>query len=159
MTEAPPRRRKSLRDRVMHAAFLLMRPMTLGVRGVAFDAQGRVLLVRHGYTPGWHFPGGGVEVGETCEHALAREMAEEACVEIEGPLALHGLFHNLNMSPRDHVAVYVTRAFRVTGERKPDREILEARFFARDALPPDTTRATRARLAEILDSAPLSPTW
>jgi len=136
-----------------------MRPMTLGVRGVALDDSGRVLLVKHGYTPGWHFPGGGVEPGETCEHALAREMEEEACVALEGPLALHGLFHNVNMSPRDHVAVYVARHFRVTAERRPDREILAARFFPLDALPDDATRATRARLAEILDRAPLSPTW
>ncbi len=52
-----------------------------------------------------------------------------------------------------------SRRFRVTGERKPDGEIQEARFFALDALPEGTTRATRARLAEILDAAPLSPTW
>jgi ADP-ribose pyrophosphatase YjhB (NUDIX family) len=155
---APPRR-KRWRDRIAHFAFLLMRPMTLGVRGVALDAEGRVLLVKHSYTPGWHFPGGGVEPGETCEHALIREMAEEACVEVEAPLALHGLFHNVNMTPRDHVAVYVARRFRVTGERKPDREILAARFFSLDALPQDTTRATRARLAEILEGRPLSPTW
>jgi len=143
----------------MHLGFLLLRPMTLGVRGVALDAENRVLLVKHGYTPGWHFPGGGVEPGETCERALAREMEEEACVVVEPPLRLHGLFHNANMSPRDHVAVYVARHFRIAGERQPDREILAARFFPLDALPTETTRATRARLAEILDGAPLSPTW
>ena len=147
------------RDRIMHAAFLLARPMTLGVRGVALDEAGRVLLVKHGYLPGWHFPGGGVEPGETCEHALAREMEEEARLVVEGPLQLHGLFHNTNASSRDHVAVYVARRFRILGERKPDREIVAARFFALDALPEDATRATRARLAEILDRAPLSPTW
>jgi ADP-ribose pyrophosphatase YjhB (NUDIX family) len=149
---------KRWRDRIMHAAFLAMRPMTLGVRGVALDG-GRVLLVKHGYLPGWHFPGGGVEPGETCEQALRREMEEEACLVLEGPLQLHGLFQNINMSRRDHVAVYVARHFRITGERKPDREILAARFFPLDALPEDATRATRARLAEILGSAPLSPTW
>jgi ADP-ribose pyrophosphatase YjhB (NUDIX family) len=154
-----PRPRKRWRDRIMHASFLLLRPMTLGVRGVAFDEEGRVLLVKHGYTPGWHFPGGGVERGETCEQALTREMAEEACVALEPPLQLHGLFHNINMSPRDHVAVYVARRFRVTGERKPDGEILAARFFTPEALPEDTTRGTRARLAEILGRHPLSPTW
>jgi ADP-ribose pyrophosphatase YjhB (NUDIX family) len=147
------------RDRLAHASFLLTRAMTLGVRGVALDEAGRVLLVRHGYTPGWHFPGGGVETGETCEHALAREMEEEACVVIEQPLQLHGLFHNTSVTGRDHVAVYIVPRFRVTGERKPDREILEARFFAPDALPEETTRGTRARLAEILHGQPLSPKW
>lgn len=158
--ETPPRRRrKRWRDRIAHMSFVLMRPMTLGVRGVALDTEGRVLLVKHSYTPGWHFPGGGVEAGETCEHALIREMAEEACVEIEPPLQLHGLFHNIHVSSRDHVAVYVARRFRVTGEHKPDREILAARFFPLDALPDDTTRATRVRLAEILTGQALSPTW
>ena len=41
----------------------------------------------------------------------------------------------------------------------PDREILAAKFFPLDSLPEDATRATRARLAEILDGRPLSPTW
>lgn len=151
--------RRPLKQRLMFGYFLATRAMTLGVRGVAFDADERVLLVRHGYVPGWHFPGGGVEPGETCERSLHREMEEEARVVVEGPMALHGLFHNANQSPRDHVAVYVTRAFRVLGERKPDREILEAKFFALDALPAETTRATRTRLAEILEGRPLSPTW
>ncbi len=147
------------RDRLMHVAFLLARPMTLGVRGIAFDDSGRVLLVQHGYLPGWHFPGGGVEPGETCEQALAREMQEEACLTIAPPLRLHGLFHNTHASSRDHVAVYVVNSFQVAGERLPDREIVAARFFAPDALPAETTRATRARLAEILEGRPLSPTW
>jgi ADP-ribose pyrophosphatase YjhB (NUDIX family) len=38
--------------------------MTLGVRGVATDGEGRVLLVKHTYViAGWWLPGGGVEQG------------------------------------------------------------------------------------------------
>ena len=133
--------------------------MTLGVRGVVIDAAGAVLLVKHAYTPGWHFPGGGVEPGETCERALARELAEEANVVVEPPAQLHGLFFNAHASRRDHVAVYVVTRFRLLGERAPDREILAARFFAPDALPEDATRGTRARLAEILGSQPPAPHW
>jgi len=136
-----------------------MRPMTLGVRGVVIDAAGAVLLVKHTYTAGWHFPGGGVEPGETCESALGRELAEEANVVVEPPMQLHGLFFNAHASRRDHVAVYVVRRFRLLGERAPDREILAARFFAPDALPEDATPGTRARLAEILDSQPPASHW
>jgi ADP-ribose pyrophosphatase YjhB (NUDIX family) len=153
----------SIRDRLMsrlaHFGFLIARPMTLGVRAVVIDRDEAVLLVRHGYVSGWHFPGGGVEVGETCLEALTRELEEEAKVALEGPPLLHGVFFNARASRRDHVAVYLVRSFRVDGQRAPDWEIEEARFFPRSALPEETTAGTRARLAEIFDSAPLSSLW
>ena len=148
-----------LRLRLLHLSVLITRPMSLGVRAVVVDADDRVLLVRHGYVSGWHFPGGGVEVGETCLESLRRELEEEARVAIERPPILHGLFFNGQTSRRDHVAVYLVRSFRILGERPPDWEIREARFFPRVALPEGTTRATRARLAEVFDSAPLSERW
>jgi 8-oxo-dGTP pyrophosphatase MutT (NUDIX family) len=148
-----------LRVRLLHWSFLLTRPMSLGVRAIVISPDDEILLVRHGYVSGWHFPGGGVEVGETCLESLKRELEEEAHIAIEGPPALHGIFFNTQTSRRDHVAAYVVRSFRVLGERPPDWEIAEARFFPRLALPEGTTRATRARLAEIFDSAPLSEQW
>jgi ADP-ribose pyrophosphatase YjhB (NUDIX family) len=151
--------RERLKLRLLHWSFLLTRPMSLGVRAIVIDADDKVLLVKHGYVSGWHFPGGGVEVGETCLESLKRELNEEARVAIEEPPVLHGIFCNNQTSRRDHVAAYVVRSFRVLGERPPDWEIVEARFFPRTALPDGATRATRARLAEIFDSAPLSEFW
>jgi ADP-ribose pyrophosphatase YjhB (NUDIX family) len=151
--------RERLRSRLLHWSFLAARPMTLGVRAIVISADDKIMLVRHGYISGWHFPGGGVEVGETCVQSLTRELEEEACIAIDGAPVLHGLFFNAQSSRRDHVAVYVVRSFRVLGERAPDWEIAEARFFPRSALPEDATKATRARLAEIFDSAPLSERW
>jgi len=66
--------RDRLTSRLTHLGLLLRRPMTLGVLGVVIADDESVLLVRHGYISCWHFPRGGVEVGETCEEALAREL-------------------------------------------------------------------------------------
>jgi ADP-ribose pyrophosphatase YjhB (NUDIX family) len=148
-----------IRARIAHLSFLMTRPMTLGVRGVVIGEGDSVLLVRHGYVAGWHFPGGGVEVGETCLEALERELEEEACVSVRGAAVLHGLFFNEGPSRRDHVAVYVIRDFAVLGERKPDWEIAEARFYPHSALPDGTSAGTRTRLTEIFDSAPVGSRW
>jgi ADP-ribose pyrophosphatase YjhB (NUDIX family) len=150
---------KRLVRRLFHVGHLLTRPMTLGVRGIVINEAGAVMMVRHGYIAGWHFPGGGVGAGESCLAALKRELREEACVEIEGEPRLHGIFYNDRSSRRDHVAIYEVRAFRITGERKPNWEIREARFFPVDALPPDASAASRARLAEILNAAPIAELW
>lgn len=166
MSSPPPRQddqkrrlRERIRTRIAHGIFLLRRPMTFGVRAVVLDGGGRVLLVRHGYVSGWHFPGGGVEPGETCEQALKRELMEETRVAIEGPARLHGLFFNGRISRRDHVAVYVVDRFRVTGEKAPDREIEEARFFPLAALPDGITRGTRERIAEICQGSERRTWW
>ncbi len=142
-----------------HFTFLLQRPMTLGVRAVVLDPQNRVFLVRHGYVPGWHFPGGGVDTGESCLAAMARELAEEGNIEVTGPAQLHGLHFNREASRRDHVAVYVVREFKVGDSRPADWEIQESGFFPVDALPEGVTRGTRERLAEILVGIPPAPEW
>lgn len=133
--------------------------MTLGVRGLVLDDQRRVLLVRHTYVPGFYLPGGGVESRETLVDALKRELHEEANVLLDQPPELFGVYFNHRFSARDHVALYLVRSFSIFEPRVPDREIAEARFFALDELPADTTAATRARLAEAFEQAPISPYW
>jgi ADP-ribose pyrophosphatase YjhB (NUDIX family) len=155
--------RRRLRERaltrLLHLYFRISRGMTLGVRAVVLNADGEAFLVRHTYVAGWHLPGGGVEVGETLEDALAKELHEEGLIRLAGPAVLHGMFFNRAMSRRDHVAVFVVRAFVQDGVKRPDREIAEAGFFALDALPDGTTPATRRRLAEITEGAVPATDW
>ena len=150
---------EQLTRRGLHLYWRFSRGLTLGVRGAAIDDRNRIFLVRHTYTPGWHMPGGGVEVGETALEALVREMREEAALEIAGTPHLHGVFFHRGVSRRDHVLVFVTREFEVLAPKAPDREIAEAGFFPLDRLPEGTTRATRARIAEIVGGLSPAPLW
>ena len=145
--------------RVLHFYWRFARGLTLGVRAVVIDAQGRVFLVKHSYVSGWHLPGGGVEPGETVQAALARELLEEGGIAALEPPVLHGMFFNGRVSRRDHVAVFVIRAFRQDGGPRHVHEIIDHGFFSTEALPPDTTRGTRARLAEVLGGVAVSERW
>ncbi len=138
----------------------LTRGATLGAQGIVVDPGERVLLVRHGYRPGWHFPGGGVEWRETAESALGRELLEEAGVIVKGRPVLHGLFANvMGAMPSDHIAVYIVREWERPSIPAPGYEIAESRFFSRDALPDGTTPGTRRRLNEIFAAAEVDARW
>ena len=145
--------------RVLHVYWRFARAMTLGVRALVIDEDGRIFLVKHSYVSGWHLPGGGVEAGETLTQAVARELREEGNIEVTAPPQLHGIFFNNRASRRDHVALFVVRAFRQSAAPAPDREIIAHGFFALDALPNDTTASTRARIIEVLGGAPASERW
>jgi 8-oxo-dGTP pyrophosphatase MutT (NUDIX family) len=142
---------------VLHPWFRLSRGMTLGVRVCAM-AGGEVLLVRHTYAPGWLFPGGGVDRGETVFDAAVRELREESNVIAQEHPKLHGLFSNEEHFPGDHIACFVVRDF-TRGVFEPSMEIAEARFFPVHDLPKETTGGTRRRIAEILSGNVPPPVW
>jgi mutator protein MutT len=137
----------------------IKRRMTLGVRVVLLDGN-RVFLIRHTYLPGWQFPGGGVEPGETAEESAAREVQEETGFTVTGPMELFGLYHNVNPATnRDHVAVYICRDFTAAPTFQRSREIAAGQWFEVDNLPDDVSPATRARLSEIFSSAARRLVW
>lgn len=161
-SERPPEKRNlwaRLVTRVVHGYFAYARGMTLGVRAACFDAEGRVFLVRHSYVPGWHLPGGGVERRETALQALAKEMREEGNLVAGDPPQLFHVYFNRGTSKRDHVIFYVCRNVRQSAPKMADREIVEAQFFAPNALPPGTTSATRRRLEEVAGRATPADLW
>ncbi len=143
---------------IFHAHARTTRGLTLGVRGLVTDEAGRVLLIEHTYMPGWYMPGGGVERGETSEQALARELVEEAGVELTAPPRLVSIHANHARFRGDHVLFYRIEAWRPC--RATSRgEIKALDWFAPDDLPHDTTASTRRRVAEALGGQPVDPHW
>ena len=145
--------------RVLHFYWRFARAMTLGVRALVIDEQGRIFLVKHSYVAGWHLPGGGVEAGETLDPGGCPRVARGG--EHRADRAAATARHVLQRPdlPRDHVALFVVRAFRQPAPPVPGPEIVGHGFFAIDRLPNDTTAGTRARIVEVLGGAPMSERW
>ncbi|WP_417310041.1 NUDIX domain-containing protein [Devosia sp.] len=137
----------------------LRRRIVLGARVALLDGN-RVLLLRHTYLPGWHFPGGGVEPGEAAVEAVMRELREETGHEALETPQLHGFFHNVNpATTRDHVALFVCRRFREIHSFQRNLEIAEIGWFALDALPEGIEPGTAARLIEIREGRAPTTRW
>jgi len=136
-----------------------VRGMTLGAQGMVIDDARRVLLIRHTYRPGWHFPGGGVEKNEPIGTALERELREEAGVAIVGTPELFGVYANFRHFPNDHVAFFLVRTWTQPSVPGANNEIVEQGFFAIDALPEGTHRAVIARVAEVFEGRTRDPMW
>lgn len=131
---------------------------TLGVRAMVIDPEGRVLLLRHTYVPGWYFPGGGVEANETASEAAEREILEETAVSLSEPPRLVSIHLNPRVSGRDHVAFFVGHT-QAPMARARVGEIAEVGFFAMDALPEGVTGATARRIAEVVEGRRPERVW
>jgi ADP-ribose pyrophosphatase YjhB (NUDIX family) len=136
----------------------LSRGKTLGVRVIARDADGGVMLVRHTYLKGWWLPGGGVDRGETVEDAAVRELREEAGLKATSRPRLLSIHSNERFFPGDHVLIFAVDAHEPT-QSSSRHEIAEARFFPLESLPEDLNRGSGQRLIEYLSGEAPSPDW
>jgi 8-oxo-dGTP pyrophosphatase MutT (NUDIX family) len=67
---------------------------SVSVAGVITDDAGRALLIRRRDTLHWEPPGGVLELDETIESGLRREVREETGLTVE-PVALSGVYKNM----------------------------------------------------------------
>lgn len=136
----------------------LLRLRTRGVKVMLFDPEGALLLVRHGYGRSDLFllPGGGIHMFEQPEQAARREIREELGCGLDR-LALVSTHFSAAEGKRDTIHLFRAEA---VGAPKPDGfELIEARFFALDALPAATSPATRRRIDEHLGRRGADGRW
>jgi 8-oxo-dGTP pyrophosphatase MutT (NUDIX family) len=135
----------------------LRTPVAFGVSAIVPDAQGRLLLVRQRYTPGWHFPGGGVDRGEPPAKAIVRELQEEVGLRSSAVPELYGLYTRTVGMTTNVVAFY--RVGDATIAFRPNAEIAEMIWADLNAPPDDATPATLRRFAELRGEAKQSEYW
>ena len=127
----------------------VVRPQTSGVCIVAIEDSGRVLLVRHSYgNRRWTLPSGGLKSGEDPAETARREFAEELGCDLSDLARIGSSVVSLMGAPD---TVHLFRGKPSGAIRMDGREIVAARWFARDALPPEISSTTRSRIAAALE--------
>ena len=109
------------------------RPRLAGCRVLVFDAEERLLLIRHSYGPGkWMPPGGGLGRGEDALAAAARELLEETACHLRFAALLATSSEQAGAASNE---VHIVFGFTTDQPRPDGREVIEARFFPVHALP------------------------
>ena len=108
--------------------------------GVAFDAHGRVLLVRRGRPPNhdvWSVPGGRIEPGEAAADAAAREVGEETGLvvrPVELVAAVDWIERAEDGALRVHYVILDYLVEVIGGELRAGDDAAEARWVDSDEL-------------------------
>ena len=118
----------------------------------AIFRDGRVLIVRRARPPAhglYTLPGGGVELGETLEQAVVREVREETALEIE-PIALAGYRQAIARDDdgriERHFVILPFAARWIAGEIVLNEELAEAHWLNPDQLSGLTTTEGLAQI-------------
>lgn len=108
----------------------------IGVEAAVFDARGDILLVQRRDNDRWATPGGIAEIGQTPAEAVLRELWEEA--GLRGTVRrLLGVFDGRfwGSQSKVHLIHFVFLVECMEQSPVPGIEMLDARYFAPDALP------------------------
>lgn len=110
------------------------------IRAVTVDGliirEGKILLVKRNHEPYfgfWAIPGGYVELNETCEEAVVREVKEETNLKTKIK-NLIGVYSGPSRSPHHTItAAYLLEI--ISGEVRKSREATEIGWFPLNNLP------------------------
>jgi len=128
----------------------------VGVGGVIID-DGRALLIRRGSEPlrgEWSIPGGSLELGETLEEGVARELWEETGLRVR-VLELLEVFDRIYFGngentarPRFHFVIVDFLCERIAGEPLAGSDVTDVAFAREDELPKYGLTETATRVLE-----------
>ena len=107
----------------------------ISIKGIIFDRDGQVLVVKESGRSGWDLPGGGMDHGETIKQAIAREMHEE--VSLEGDFSYKIVAVEDPKLLKHSSILQIRLIFLVTPEKmdfKPGVDADEVRFIDLDVL-------------------------
>lgn len=124
---------------------------SVSVAGVTLDSAGRVLLIRRRDNDQWQAPGGVLELDETFEEGVVREVFEETGVRVEVE-CLTGVYKNL---PQGVVAL-VFRCRQVGGAPTPTSEAAEVAWVSAEDAISHMTPAFAVRVQDALQSSETS---
>lgn len=118
----------------------------MGIGGVVIE-EGRALLIRRGSEPlrgQWSIPGGTLEIGESLQAGVARELLEETALEVR-VLDLIEVFDRIfpaengggispERGPKFHYVIVDYLCERVSGEARAGSDVTDVAFAREDEL-------------------------
>jgi ADP-ribose pyrophosphatase YjhB (NUDIX family) len=116
---------------------------SVSVAAAIIDDQGRFLAIRRADNGSWEPPGGVLELDESIEDGLIREVAEETGLNVE-PVALTGVYKNM----RRGIVALVFRCRIVSESQAQSPEVAEMRWLPVS----DLSRMTDAYRVRLLDA-------
>jgi len=118
---------------------------SVSVAGAVVREDGRILAIRRHDNGAWEAPGGVLELDETVEAGLAREIREETGIEAE-PVSLTGVYKNMKVG----VVALFFRCRQIGGVEALSEETTEVRWILPSEVEALMTPTMAVRLLDAL---------
>ncbi|SIC06357.1 NUDIX hydrolase [Mycobacteroides abscessus] len=120
---------------------------SVSVAGIVFDEDNRVLVIRRDDNGHWEAPGGVLELDESFEDGVRREVLEETGLEVSVE-RLTGVYKNLTHG----IVALVYRCRPSGGNTHPTEEAREVRWMTREQVEDAMTPAFAVRVLDAFDA-------